>query len=222
MSEELIGRCHRCGGALLLGHVCHGQLTEMQEQLTAACEAIRQLEANVAEARAEGAAHRSIVASLWEYLRERDAIVRRDGSDHDRILAGLGLLEARADKALALCHEGRDAQVIAAEAAREAVAGEVREKVGAILAEMGCACEAQDRDDVHTCDAGRIERILRTLPTPSAALQRVREQEAERALEGALEAVQVLGRTGVLGGHSINHVCDAIRALFPTHDAGGK
>jgi hypothetical protein len=126
--------------------------------------------------------------------------------------------------------------VLASLAAAEAVAGEVRGeaakavchycRVGAPFVETPYGRNGRwHQNDVDPlvcswCSASAIH----ALPTPSAALQRVREQEAERALRWAWYEVgpgDPRDEGGVDPGRD-EFVAEGMTMLFPTPDAGGK
>ncbi len=149
------------------------QLADLTRDYTGACEAIRQLEANVAEARA---------------------------------------------------------RATAAEAAREAVAGEVREACVRSLNGMQRLYLGSNHVFVAKVLSDAKNAIHSVpLPTPSAALQRVREQEAERVLRWAaipqnfpdfdvpLDDGAFIKLQEPVGAY----VARGLAALFPTPDAGG-
>lgn len=159
------------------------QLADLTRDYTGACEAIRQLEANVAEARAE--------VERTNHIMRLERMARQDSED--RLKAQLTAAEA-----------AREA-VLASLAAAEAVAGEVRE-----MAAQSADFYARIATGMGFGQGYFVGEQIRALPlpTPSAALQRVREQAYQ---EGYNE-----GRKFPMGQ------CEAhAAASFPTPDAGG-
>lgn len=118
------------------------------------------------------------------------------------------------------------AQPTAAEAAREAVAGEVREACAKVVEKVyGPWSVDIPREDLVRKWARETAASIRSLdfPTPSAALQRVREQEAERALRWAWYEIghgDPRDEDGVDPGRD-EFVAEGMTMLFPTPDAGG-
>ncbi len=125
--------------------------------------------------------------------------------------------------------------VLASLAAAEAVAGEVRGeaakavchycRVGAPFVETPYVRNGRwHQNDVDPlvcswCSASAIH----ALPTPSAALQRVREQEAERALmEAWMNGPPITFDSRAMLGSRDRWVAACMARLFPTPDAGGK
>lgn len=163
------------------------QLADLTRDYTGACEAIRQLEANVAEARAE--------VERTNHIMRLERMARQDSED--RLKAQLTAAEA-----------AREA-VLASLAAAEAVAGEVREACVRSLNGMQRLYLGSNHVFVAKVLSDAKNAIHSVpLPTPSAALQRVREQAYQ---EGYNE-----GRKFPMGQ------CEAhAAASFPTPDAGG-
>ena len=179
------------------------QLADLTRDYTGACEAIRQLEANVA-------AYRDKLDDLTEQradLQQDRARLRaaRDAAllNHTAALLEVGRMR---DETIALRE-----QLTAAEAAREAVAGEVRDACKRAVRETGarpmpkcCKCGMCVSIDDMMAHIARV-----SLPTPSAALQRVREQAVADFLARCEPKP------------SEESVKKIVASMFPTPDAGG-
>lgn len=174
--------------------------------------------------------YKSSVAGYVKHTATLAATIDRVKRERNAIRAQLAAAEA-----------AREA-VLASLAAAEAVAGEVRGeaakavchycRVGAPFVETPYVRNGRwHQNDVDPlvcswCSASAIH----ALPTPSAALQRVREQEAERALRWAADHPCGTGGLADLLGvvaddprdQWAGYVKRGLAALFPTPDAGGK
>ncbi len=180
---------------------------------------------------------REIVEAVRESVRpcmDEDACGNRGLTDEDAEAIARAVLRAALTGDEAVCEA-----VLASLAAAEAVAGEVRGeaakavchycRVGAPFVETPYGRNGRwHQNDVDPlvcswCSASAIH----ALPTPSAALQRVREQAqregAERALmEAWMNGPPIMfeGRASLGGRDRWMTACMA--RLFPTPDAGGK
>ncbi len=211
------------------------QFADLTRDYTGACEAIRQLEANVA-------AYRDKLDDLTEQradLQQDRARLRaaRDAAllNHTAALLEVGRMR---DETIALREQLTAAEaareaVLASLAAAEAVAGEALKWAYRQLAHdhhYGFPLDPDKPDGVAF-----VARGLASLPTPSAALQRVREQAqregAERALRYMYERQYPLYPDGAphfgidredweKGWGACKSV--GLAALFPTPDAGGR
>lgn len=128
----------------------------LSERAEAAESAVDVLEKQAAGVTEEASRHRSIVASVWDYLRSRDVLPPREGSEHDRIMIGLGTIERRLTAQLA--------------AERERCAGLEGKFFRDVVCGRNCTCVGKPAEEMCLPEVTLTEVIafFRALPAPEA------------------------------------------------------